>query len=631
MKWEDAIIQVLREEGRPMSSMEITNNILDKGYREAGGRPEKELRQTVAGILSEDKNGRFEHVLEEGKCKGKYKLKEILAKDKIVALKTSGRVAPVVVVRPCTSYKPGDSKYKEAKDFVDSPVLSDLEMKLLELIVNFRLPLANGEVCFADILDKDKLDVDILEKEESRTQSVDETILREKLGELKEQIADMEREAQLNPQLRDLYGPLLNPMHSAAEEAEQRLQGASDGKVEFEIPLFGKFVPGNKESKPKVVIYLKSIENNLKSYESRWDVMAGVFVHEMFHAWNYFNAGRKSNSVLAIDEPMVEFETLYFLKKLEAFTKSQYHSLKDKVLIVRSNRESRVHNKQQSIGNVAAYGFGYYLFNELSKSDADSIVWIETYYKKLASISRDPNVKKVKKALIPVYPFKSENEVKKWFKRIIFSKQATYEPAATKVDLSVSLYDLVYACIKTIGRKCFEAKELYAFAPIFKVCMPQCENLEDALKNQLDELVKEGLLDALPHDCYSMKLVDIEVISVSTSPAPTKFKGGYTKDQSIPFAVEFLDDKITIKGKTAVETFIKSLKHIGLSNVQHLGIMIQGYNLVSDVERPRYGKNKWQDYVDDKYIYTKLSNHRKITYLYEIANELGINIKIYDI
>ena len=76
---------------------------------------------------------------------------------------------------------------------------------------------------------------------------------------------------------------------------------------------------------------------------------------------------------------------------------------------------------------------------------------------------------------------------------------------AAKVDLSVSLYDLVRACIETIGRKCFEAKELYAFAPIFKVCMPQCENLEDALKHQLDELVKEGLLDALPSDCYSVK------------------------------------------------------------------------------------------------------------------------------
>jgi hypothetical protein len=59
--------------------------------------------------------------------------------------------------------------------------------------------------------------------------------------------------------------------------------------------------------------------------------------------------------------------------------------------------------------------------------------------------------------------------------------------------------------------------------------------------------------------------------------------------------------------------------------------MIQGYNLVSDVERPSDGKNKWQDYVDDKYIYTKLANSLKIKYLNQIAKKLGISIEIYDI
>ena len=361
-------------------------------------------------------------------------------------------------------------------------------------------------MCFADILDK--LNVEILEEEGSRTQSVDATILEQKLRELKKQIADMETKAQYDHRLRNLYEPLLNPMRSAAEEAEQRLQAASDGKVEFEISLFGKFVPRNKESKPKVVIYLKSIENNLKSFESRGAVMAGVFVHEMFHAWNYFIAGGRT-SVLAIDEPMVEFATLYFLKELEAFTKAQKHSLKNNVLTVRSNRTSRVHNKQQSIGDVAAYGFGYYLFKEFEKGNVDPIKWVETYSKKSASISRILSVKKVEKALIPVYPFSSENDVMKLFKKIIFSRRATLATTgmstATKVGLDVSLRDLVLACIKTIGRKCFDAQELYAFAPIFKVCLPECKNLESALKQQLDELVKEGHLDALPNDCYSVK------------------------------------------------------------------------------------------------------------------------------
>ena len=110
-----------------------------------------------------------------------------------------------------------------------------------------------------------------------------------------------------------------------------------------------------------------------------------------------------------------------------------------------------------------------------------------------------------------------------WFKKIIFDGVATsktVEKSATaKVGLDVSLRKLVLACIEMIGRKCFDAQELYAFAPIFKVCVPQCQGLENALKQQLDELVNEGLLDALPHDCYSMKLAGIEV--KPTSPSPT--------------------------------------------------------------------------------------------------------------
>ena len=70
-------------------------------------------------------------------------------------------------------------------------------------------------------------------------------------------------------------------MRSAAKKAQELLNEASDGKVEFEYPIFGEFVL-NETEKPKVVIYLKSIENSKGYYESRESVMAAVFVHEMF-------------------------------------------------------------------------------------------------------------------------------------------------------------------------------------------------------------------------------------------------------------------------------------------------------------------------------------------------------------
>ena len=175
--------------------------------------------------------------------------------------------------------------------------------------------------------------------------------------------------------------------------------------------------------------------------------------------------------------------------------------------MVELNRASRVQNKQQSIGDLAAYGFGYYLFTEFEKGNVDPKKWIETYSQKSASIKgSDKLVKEVEKALKPVYPFKSEDKVFKWFEKIIFSRRATLATTgmstATKIGLDVSLRDLVLACIETIGRKCFDTQDIYAFAPIFKVCVPQYQNLESALKQQLDELVKEGILDALPDDCY---------------------------------------------------------------------------------------------------------------------------------
>lgn len=604
--WLDAIIRVLREEGVPMHYKDITRVILENGYYHTSG---KTPENSVNRFLNENKN------LFEKDAEGRWMLvgTPLAALHTPTAGLTVGRATPVVV-RPSTVYDPYK---KHASDFIDSKGLSVLsyeEKELLELIVNFRLPLVEEDVCFADILD-DMEKVEFSPEEKIRPQSIDidADLLRRKHDELRKQIGN---NAQSDSKLKEVCSMLRNYIGSANNE----------GKVDVPIRPLGEFIPGDK---PKVVIYY----NNIKSI-LRWPVMAGVFVHEMFHAWNYSKA-KETSLFLAIDEPMVEFETLYFLKELAAFTSSQSHSLKGKVERVYEDGKDLVQNKQWSIGDVAAYGFGYYLFDKLS--GVDSIDWIETYSVKSAFIKgRDSRVGKATKALIPVYPFTSEAEVMNLFKEIIFDRNATSvtagKPDAAKTGSDVSLRKLVLACIEIIGRIYFEAKELYAFAPIFKLCAAVPGNLEDALKKQLDELVKEDVLEALPHDYYSMKLAGIEVKSMSPAPSPpTKSKGGYTRGPSIPFAVEFPDDDVVFNERMAVETFIKSLKHIGLSRVQSVGIMIQGYNLVDDNERPPRDGNKWQDYVDDKYIYTKLGNPQKKQYLYQIASELSIKIKIYDL
>lgn len=499
--WVVAIREILAKNGAGMHYMKILKELIDQGYR---GDYNNTPHKSILGLFSSNKT------LFEPLGKGFYNLVGTSAPTPHSHKAVGGKIP--VDVRPCALYGSDNPAYKKASSFIDSPVPSQDEKDLLELIVNFQIPLDKEEVCFADMLDKMEMEkVEFSNKDEKWDQDIDKTLLEEKLDELKEQIKKIERKAKLDQRLE----ALLARMKSAAKAIEVILDEASGDIVKIEVSRLGKFIPGEGEEKPKVVIYYENILKIIKPYSpnfARWQVMAGVFVHEMFHAWNYFKAGQNSSSVLAIDEPMVEFESLYLLKELEAFTDSKDHCLHDKVQCVRSGMEVRVQKKQQEVGDLAAYGFGYYLFDNISDA-AESRDWIETYSKKSAKIQeKNPHVENAKKALIPVYPFLPEDEaaVKKLFKKIIFNKRVIPASAekfdATKTGSHVSLRDLVLACIETIGRKCFDVQELYAFAPIFKACMPHCSDLEEALKQQLDELVKDRILEDLAHDCYCVKL-----------------------------------------------------------------------------------------------------------------------------
>ena len=419
MKWVEAIERVLKENGIPMNYEVIAREIFRKGYKE------KDAPFTVNPLLNKDENRARFMSLDEGN----YMLVDTLHGSSAL-------------------YAQGDPKYKHVSDFIKFPdnlSQSDKELldkeRLLDLIVNFRLPLIKREVCFADI--QGNLDVEFCDKKKSCSQLVDAAILREKLEELRIHITELEAEIEKernNPENLDLKKNLLERMRSFAQKIEGYLDAHRD-KVKVNVPLLGEFV--ESEPKPKVVIYYNNIQD---IYGSGWkEVMVGVFVHEMFHAWNYFNAVRMKSSVLAIEEPMVEFETLYFLKELAAFTSSQSLSLKGEVERVYEDRKCRVQNKQQSIGDVAAYGFGYYLFENLKDYDYESRHWIEAYSEKSDSINiKDLSVDNAIDALIPVYPFGLEKDVMKWFRNIIFYGYTSPVIAGKSAKNFNAMNDVIY-------------------------------------------------------------------------------------------------------------------------------------------------------------------------------------------
>ena len=465
MKWIDSIEEVLKDYGGSMHPDVIAEEIIRKGQQSRRSSPPL---SRVSDVLRKDANR--DKFMDLGNSK--YMLLDTPIRSSI--LNPYARHLSEFVKFP------NDISTSE-KEILEKELLD--KDQILNLIVNFRLRLVKDEVCFADLLDK--LEVEFSNEDEMRYQYVDAALLRRKVEEIKQGIENLRNEGN---------GSKKQDVDAILRSLDEALKKTSKGKVKVSVLLLGEFVISGP--KPKVVIYYKNIQ---RACGDDWtDVLAGVFVHEMFHAWNYFNAGGK-RSVLAIDEPMVEFETLYFLKQLEAFTHSQSHPLHDEVESVSRNRLYRVQEKKQEIGDVAAYGFGYYLFNNLR--DVESRHWIEAYSKKSDSINIiDESVYKAKNALTPVYPFTSEKNVMKCMREFIFDGYAIPTNAR-----KYALRKMVLACIETIARKCFAVQELYVFAPIFKIYMPHCPNLEEELKQQLDELVKDGVLEALPHDCYSIK------------------------------------------------------------------------------------------------------------------------------
>jgi hypothetical protein len=289
---------------------------------------------------------------------------------------------------------------------INQPELTEKEQSLIKKVLNFHLNVNKSTIYFQDIADNvdlelshgsgrvpEKKDYVSLGKQAKRiTNEIKELV--ENCSEILVGGGDVEKIS-----LCDRIG-----------ELNQRRKKLEDFiKSDTSFVLLGESCPQNENN--LVILYINNIiENNNNRNDvdpHREDVLITVFIHEMFHAWNYFASGCKARTIREIDEAMVEYGTLYFLENI-AETDSDF-------IPIKKWAQEFVKGKQQATGSTAAYGYGYYLYTL-----REYLIPLEHYGEKAGIISSDSQeVEFVVEKLYPFYPSKEEKSLLEPLSKII--------------------------------------------------------------------------------------------------------------------------------------------------------------------------------------------------------------------
>ncbi len=267
---------------------------------------------------------------------------------------------------------------------INQKELSAQEQELLIAVLDYSLTVGKTTFCFNKRKNYVKLDLSIPEMTRVRDLS------EKQIKQLKDKIKELDR------QLETLCSQ--NAPESERADLISKIDNLKEtiknGKTITH--LLGMFNPETRT----IYLFLKNID----ATGCRREALVSTFIHEMFHAWNYFAAGRKSRSVEEIDEPMVEFGMLYFLKNI-ASESPEFASIHDWAL-------KSVRDKQNYTGITAAYGYGLYLY-QLSSSDQNEKVMrlLSEYGKKSSDIPDSYSVQYLKGILSPIYHHDREAEI----------------------------------------------------------------------------------------------------------------------------------------------------------------------------------------------------------------------------
>ncbi len=132
------------------------------------------------------------------------------------------------------------------------------------------------------------------------------------------------------------------------------------------------------------------------------------------------------------------------------------------------------------------------------------------------------------------------------------------------------------------------------------------------------------IIDAKPLTPRSSTPVKSQVEPPQIEPhEPSKQVTNKTKGLRVTFP-----DGTVIWHRQAIDTFIDTLRKIGLSRIPQVGISHKGYNLVGKKKRPTEPGRIWQHECDGWLIYSNISNQTKIEHLKQISKALHLHLKI---
>ena len=122
----------------------------------------------------------------------------------------------------------------------------------------------------------------------------------------------------------------------------------------------------------------------------------------------------------------------------------------------------------------------------------------------------------------------------------------------------------------------------------------------------------------------SMPVVSGKAVQPVESHIPTKKVENPTKGLRVEFP-----DGVVICRKTAIETFVETLRRIGFERIASLDIMHgKGFKLVSKQQRTPQNGRVWQHECDGWFVYSNISNIQKLQDLELISRHFHLNLKI---